>query len=91
MSFTLAGFGIGTGLVLALLARAIRRCHGWARSPAIVLELVALPVGVGLLQGHLWGVGGPVLLVAGATLYHLFAAGPAFASGSEEADVSRLE
>jgi hypothetical protein len=37
-------------------------------------------VGIGLLQGHVWAAGVPVLLLAGATLWHLFAAGSALAS-----------
>ena len=79
LSFTVAGFGIGAGVVLVLLGRALDRLGGWARSPSIVLQLLAFPVGVGLLQGHVWAAGGPVLLLAGATLWHLIAAGPAFA------------
>jgi len=80
LSFTVAGFGIGTGLVLGLLGRAVDRRQGWARTPAIVLQLLAFPVGVGLLQGRVWAAGVPVLLLAGATMWHLVAAGPAFAA-----------
>jgi hypothetical protein len=75
LSFLLAGFALAAGVVLGLLARAIDRRTGWARSPAVVLQLLALPVGVGLLQGHVWAAGVPVLILAGATLWHLFAAG----------------
>lgn len=77
LSFLVAAFGLLGGLVLVLLGRAVSRRRGWARSPAIVLELLAFPVGVGLLQGGLWAAGIPVLLLAGATLWHLFAAGSA--------------
>jgi hypothetical protein len=79
LSFTVAGFGIAAGAVLVLLGRAIDRLRGWARSPAVVLQLLAFPVGVGLLQGHVWAAGVPVLLLAGATMWHLIASGPAFA------------
>jgi len=78
LSFVVAAFALLTGAVLVLLGRAIHRRRGWARSPSVVLQLLALPVGVGLLQGHVWAAGGPVLLLAGATLWHLVAAGPAF-------------
>jgi hypothetical protein len=75
LSFVVAGFAAGTGALLLLLARSIDRRRGWARSPAVVLQLLALPVGVGLLQGRVWAAGVPVLLLAGATLWHLFASG----------------
>jgi hypothetical protein len=80
LSFAVAGFALAGGGVLMLLAQAIRRRRGWARSPAVVLQLLALPVGVGLLQGHVWAAGVPVLLLAAATLWHLMAAGSALAA-----------
>ena len=79
LSLVVAGFGIAAGVVLVLLGSAISRLRGWARSPAIVLQLLAFPVGVGLAQGRVWLAAVPVLLLAGATLYHLAAAGPALA------------
>jgi len=79
LSFTVAGFAVGTGVVLGLLGRAIDSFRGWARSPSVVLQLLAFPVGVGLLQGGVWSAGIPVLLLAGATLWHLLAAGAALA------------
>lgn len=60
------------GAVLALLARAADRGRGWARSPAVVLNLVALPVGLSVLDAGQWAAGFPVLLLAGSVLY-LFA------------------
>ncbi len=78
LSFTVAGFAVGTGAVLAGLGRAIDRLRGWARSPSIVLQLLGFPIGVGLLQGGVWAAGAPVLLLAGATLWHLVAAREAF-------------
>ena len=60
-----------TALVLVLLARAVDAVRGWARSPAVVLQLLALPVGVGLAQARVWPAAVPVLLLAGAVLYQL--------------------
>jgi hypothetical protein len=77
LSYTVAGFALGAGLVLLLLARAVDRTRGWARSPAVVLQLLALPVGVGLAQGGVWLAAVPVLLLAAATLWQLFTAGAA--------------
>lgn len=56
---------------LLLLARAVDALRGWARSPAVVVQLLALPVGVGLAQAQLWLAALPVLLLAGAVLYQL--------------------
>jgi hypothetical protein len=75
LSFVVAGFAIATAGVLLLLARAVDRRRGWARSPAVVLQLLALPVGVGLLQGGVWAAGVPVLLLAAGTLTQLAMSG----------------
>ncbi|MDQ6649389.1 MAG: hypothetical protein M3Z02_04655 [Actinomycetota bacterium] len=56
------------GLALLGLARALVRARRWARTPVVVLELLTLPVGVGLLQGHLPGYGGPVVAAGVAAL-----------------------
>ena len=74
LSYGVAGFALAGGAVLLLLARAVDRRQGWARSPAVVLQLLSVPVGVGFLQGGHWGVGVPILLVAAATLWHLIRA-----------------
>ena len=71
LSYGVAGFAVAGGVVLLLLARAVDRKQGWARSPAVVLQLLAVPVGIGFLQGGLWAAGVPVLLLAAATLWHL--------------------
>ena len=76
LSYAVAGFAVGGGVVLLLLARAVDRGRGWARSPAVVLQLLALPVGVGFLQGGHWAAGVPTLLVAVATLVLVGRAGP---------------
>ncbi len=71
-----AGLAVLTALVLALLAVAVHRRRGWARTPALVLQLVALPVGTDQVLSMVWLTGTLVLLLAGATAYHLLAAGP---------------
>jgi hypothetical protein len=57
--------------VLVLLARALDAVRGWARSPVVVLQLLALPIGIGLAQAKLWAAAVPLLLLAGAVLYQL--------------------
>ncbi|MDX6198417.1 MAG: hypothetical protein QOJ79_1568 [Actinomycetota bacterium] len=71
LSYGVAGFALAGGAVLLLLARAVDRRQGWARSPAVVLQLLAVPVGIGFLQGGHWAVGVPVLLCAVATFLHV--------------------
>ena len=61
-------FALGAG-VLVLLARAVDAVRTWARTPAVVVQLLALPVGVGLAQAQVWLAAAPVLLLAGAVLY----------------------
>jgi hypothetical protein len=66
-----AGFTVLAGVLVLLVARGLGRVAGWARSPAVVLQLLALPVGVGLVQGQVWYAAAPVLLLAGSVLYLL--------------------
>ena len=62
----LAGFG------LVAVARGLRRGRRWARAPALVTQLLALPVAVGLVQGGRWYVGVPLILWALGVLALLF-------------------
>jgi hypothetical protein len=57
--------------LIALVARGIDGVRGWALSPAIVVQLLALPIGVGLAYARVWLAAVPVLLLAGAVLYQL--------------------
>ena len=61
-----------TGLVLLLLARGADRGRGWARSPAVVLNVFPLPVALTLLSAGLWYVALLLVALAGSVLY-LFA------------------
>ena len=83
-----AAFGFAASAVLVaalvmLLSRAVLRGRGWARTPALVVQLLALPVGTDQVLGGVYVTGTLVLLVAGATAYHLLAAGSA-GSGEEQ-------
>ena len=69
-----AGMALVAGVLLLLVARGLSRTAGWARSPAVVVQLLMLPVGVGLAQGGVWWAAVPVLLLAGGVLYELFTA-----------------
>jgi len=60
------------GLGLLAVARGLRRARRWARAPALVTQLLALPVAVGLVQGGRWYVGVPLILWALGVLALLF-------------------
>lgn len=64
-------FAVLAGMLLLLLARGLSLQAGWSRTPAVVLQLLALPVGYGLGQGGVWYAAAPVLLLAVAVLYLL--------------------
>jgi hypothetical protein len=66
-----AAFAVVAGALVLLVARGLARVRGWSRSPAVVVQLLALPVGVGLVQGRVWAAAVPVLLLAGSVLYQL--------------------
>jgi hypothetical protein len=66
-----AGFAVGVGALLLLMARGLSRVVGWVRSPTVVLQLLALPVGVGLVQGRVWYAAVPVLALPVGVLYQL--------------------
>jgi peptidoglycan/LPS O-acetylase OafA/YrhL len=68
--------GIGTLLGAVLLgycARGLWRLQSGARTPAVVLQLLALPVSYSMaFQAGRYSYGGPILLAALAVLYLLF-------------------
>ena len=68
-----AGLAVLVGGLALAVARGLARAAGWARSPAVVLQLLAFPVGVGLLQGRVWFAAAPVLLLAAGVLFSLAA------------------
>jgi O-antigen/teichoic acid export membrane protein len=77
-----AGLALAAAVGLALVARGLLRRRRWARSPALVTNLLVLPVAVGLLQGGRWYAGVPLLVWALAVLGLLFA--PATAAALDE-------
>ena len=66
-----AAFVVVVGVLVLLVARGLSRTAGWSRSPAVVLQLLAVPVGVGLVQGRVWYAAVPVLALSGLVLYQL--------------------
>jgi hypothetical protein len=62
-AWTLTGTAVAVAALLAVLARALSRRRAWARGPAVVLELMLLPIGYYMIQGGLTWVGVPVLVL----------------------------
>ena len=66
-----AGLAVLVGVLVLLVARGLADVRGWARSPAVVVQLLALPVGYGLVQGGVWLAAVPVLGLALGVLFLL--------------------
>lgn len=60
----MAVFGVFVGAALVLVARGISRCRRWSRAPALVVQVLCVPVAITLAQGGRYAVGIPLLLVA---------------------------
>ena len=58
---------------MALVARGLAAARRWARAPAVVVNLLVLPVAFDLVRGGRWYVGLPLLLGALVVLVLLFA------------------
>lgn len=68
-----AGLALGGAAVLIVGARGLLRLRSTARTPVVVLEAIALPVGYDLaFQAGRVGYGGPILVSALVVLYLLF-------------------
>jgi hypothetical protein len=68
-----AALALAGAAALAVGARGLTRLRPAARTPVVVLQLLALPVGYSLaFQAGRVGYGGPILVAALAVLYLLF-------------------
>jgi crotonobetainyl-CoA:carnitine CoA-transferase CaiB-like acyl-CoA transferase len=68
-----AAFALCGAALLVLAARGLVRLRPAARTPVVVLQILALPVAYTLaFQAHRVEYGGPILVAALATLYLLF-------------------
>ncbi|MEP7021696.1 MAG: hypothetical protein ABI808_13680 [Pseudonocardiales bacterium] len=68
-----AALALGGAAVLGFSARGLVRLHSAARTPVVVLQLLALPVGYSLaFQAGRVAYGGPILVAAVVVLYLLF-------------------
>jgi hypothetical protein len=67
-----AGLTLLAGVGLLLVGRGLLRARRWARSPALVTNLILVPVAVGLLQGGRWSLGVPLIAAAATVVVLLF-------------------
>jgi hypothetical protein len=62
-ALTVTGYFLLMAAIFALLAWSLHRRKAWARSPAIVLELLLVPIGWYMITGGSAWLGVPVLVV----------------------------
>jgi hypothetical protein len=68
-----AAMALAGALALGLCARGLAHGRPAARTPVVVIQLLAIPVSYSLgFQAHRLGYGGPIFVVALAVLYLLF-------------------
>jgi hypothetical protein len=60
------------GIGMALVAWGLARGRRWSRAPALVAQLLLLPVGYEMSQGQRWWLGLLLLLWSGAVVVLLF-------------------
>ena len=53
--------GVGTGVLLALVAVGLARVRRWSRTPALLTQLFTGIIGIYLVQGHRYWMGVPAL------------------------------
>jgi len=64
IALTLIGFG--TAALLGFVAAGLARASRWSRTPALLTQLFTGIVGIYLVEGHRYGWGVPVLVLAAA-------------------------
>jgi len=56
--------GFGTAVMLGFVAAGLARARRWSRTPALLTQLFTGIVGIYLVEGHQYGWGVPVLVLA---------------------------
>jgi hypothetical protein len=67
-----AAFALLGAAVLGVGARGLVRLRPAARTPVIVLQVLAVPVAISLMQAHQERFGAPILIAAVVVVYLLF-------------------
>ena len=64
VALMVTAFAAAGAALLFVLARALASCRAGARGPAIVLQLMLLPIGYFMIQGGLAWAGVPIIAIA---------------------------
>jgi hypothetical protein len=64
----LTAIGAGTAVLLALVALGLTRVRRWSRTPGLLTQLFVGIIGIYLVQGHRYWLGGPALALSVAGL-----------------------
>ena len=56
--------GIGTAVLLAVVALGLARVRRWSRTPALLTQLFTGIIGIYLVQGHRFWIGVPAIVLA---------------------------
>jgi hypothetical protein len=68
----MAGCGVLVGVGLGVVARGLTRHRRWSRAPALVAQIICVPVAITLAQGGRYAAGIPLLVVAVLCVLALF-------------------
>jgi hypothetical protein len=72
-AWVVVGFAIAGALGVGVVARGFWRRRRWSRAPAVLIQLLTLPVGVNTIGNGVWWVAVPLLACGVAGLVGLFA------------------
>jgi hypothetical protein len=72
-AWLVVGFAALAALALALIGRGLVRRRRWARAPAVLTQLLTIPVAVNTIGNGVWWAGVPLLVCGAAGLVGLFA------------------
>jgi hypothetical protein len=89
MALSVTGYAVLMTLLFALVGVNLARRRGWARGPAIVLELLQAPIAYGMLTGGQVGIGAPILLMSLVSAALLLAPATRLALGRNAARPAR--
>lgn len=68
----MAVVGVLVGAGLVFVARGLSRSRRWSRAPALVVQIICVPVAITLAQGGRYAAGIPLLVVAVLCVLALF-------------------
>jgi len=71
-AFAIAFFALGAAALCWFGARGLRKLQPAFRSPIMLVQLLAIPVAISLLQAGRWLIGVPILAIAVVVLFELF-------------------